>query len=215
MTQGMSASHQTRRTLLARIRETENREAWEEFASIYAPLIYGFCHKRGMQRADAADVAQDVLRDVARSINRFEYDPERSSFRNWLFTLVRNRANKWVRKQARQPVGMGRTTIQRLAEDQSENEIEREWELEYRETTLHWAARLIRSEFKPATWDAFWRSVALQEPISNVAADLGLSVGAVYIARSRVAASLKLRIENMDFDWVERLEVGVKVVGRE
>lgn len=202
----MSASQETRRTLLARIRELDDRDAWEEFASIYCPLIYGFCHKRGMQRADAADVAQDVMRDVARSIERFEYDPERSSFRNWLFTLVRNRANKWVRKQARQPVGVGRTTIQGLADDQLVGEMERDWEEEYRENALSWAARLVRSEFKEATWFAFWRTVVLREPISKVATDLGLSVGAVYIARSRVAAGLRRRLETLDLDWALRIE---------
>ena len=72
---------ETRQSLLLRLRDARNAEAWEQFVEVYTPLIYSFCCQHGLQDADAADVAQEVMRAVARTMGGFEYDPERGRSR--------------------------------------------------------------------------------------------------------------------------------------
>ena len=81
----------TRASLLARIRDARDDQAWSQFVDLYAPVVYRYARRQGLQEADAADLTQEVLRAVARSVGRQGYDPGRGSFRNWLFTLARNR----------------------------------------------------------------------------------------------------------------------------
>jgi hypothetical protein len=100
---GMAVDLPTRPSLLQRLRDPEDVDAWSNFVSLYTPLIFGFCRGRGLTEEDAADVTQETLRAVAGSIGRFDYDPRRSSFRNWLFTVVRSKLNNFLAGQARKP----------------------------------------------------------------------------------------------------------------
>src|SRR5690242_10686647 len=81
----------TRVTLLTRIRDGQDVDAWREFVQIYGPVVYRFARNRGLQDADAADLMQDVLRSVARNAPKMEYDPGRGTFRGWLYTVTRNK----------------------------------------------------------------------------------------------------------------------------
>lgn len=187
----------TRATLLLRIRDTDNDAAWNEFVSIYGPLIRGFCLRRGLQESDAADVSQEVIRKVAGTVHSFEYEPERGSFRSWLFTVVRNQINLFIRKQKRQPSVWNDTAIIRRLEADSTFDLESEWDREYNEHVLNWAAGTVRREFKESTWRAFWRTAVEGVDAPRAAAELGLTVGAVYIARSRVLARMKAKIQTL------------------
>ena len=84
----MEDSPVTRASLLLRIRDGQDKEAWRQFVEIYAPLIYGFARKRGLQDADAADLMQDVLRSIASAVGRLDYDPRRGSFRRQVRAIV-------------------------------------------------------------------------------------------------------------------------------
>ena len=107
----------TQPTLLLRIRDTEDEASWERFVKIYTPLVFGYCRKRGLQEADASDVAQEVMRTVAQSINRFDYNKKKGTFRGWLLTVTRNKLLKYFSKLQKQPIGTGRTTIQTKLEE--------------------------------------------------------------------------------------------------
>ena len=85
----------TRLSLLVRLRDLNDADAWRQFVELYAPLVYHYAHRRGLQDADAADVTQDVLQAVASGMEHFRYDPERGTFRGWLFTLVRHQLHHW------------------------------------------------------------------------------------------------------------------------
>src|SRR5580700_6478354 len=85
----------TRASLLVRLRDPRNTAAWTEFVDLYAPLVYGYARKQGLQDADAADLSQEVLSAVAGAVGRLEYDPQRGAFRNWLFTVVRRKLSNW------------------------------------------------------------------------------------------------------------------------
>src|SRR5690349_16674686 len=93
----------TRASLLLRLRDPRDEDAWQDFVDLYAPVVYRYARKQGLQDADAADLCQDVLRIVAGAVGRLEYDPQRGAFRNWLFTVVRRKLANWRRAQRGRP----------------------------------------------------------------------------------------------------------------
>lgn len=191
----------TRQTLLLRIRNSEDEGAWGEFVELYSPVIFGFCRKRGLQEADAADVLQEVMKNVSQYIGKFDYNPEKGTFRSWLYTITRNEMNRFFRKRQRQPQGTGRTTIMRMVEDQPDPEAEADWDREYRRQLFHWAANRVKGEFTEQTWSAFWKTAVDQEKAGDVAEGLGMTVGAAYIAKSRVLARIGETIDSIAGEW--------------
>jgi RNA polymerase sigma-70 factor (ECF subfamily) len=161
--------------------------------------VYGYARKQGLQDADAADLSQDVLGAVVASIGRLEYDPARGAFRNWLFTLVRRKLANWWTARVHQTPGSGDTATQRLLEQYTGPAAEGSaWAAEWEQRVFAWACEQVRRKVTDVTWQAFWRTAVAGEPGSQVAADLGLTVGAVYIARSRVLARLKEVVKSVE-----------------
>lgn len=192
----------TRATLLLQLRDARNAQAWEQFVEIYTPLIHYFCRQRGLQEADAADVAQEVMSSVAQAIRKFQYDPQRGRFRNWLLTIVRSKLSNFARQQRRKPEPASASSLQWMVDQQLNPPDATDWEREYFRRMFHWAAERIRTEFNESTWQAFWGTAIEARDGKEVAAALGLSVGAVYVAKSRVVARLKQEIRNVDEEGV-------------
>src|SRR5437879_10263798 len=154
----MQESPATRASLLVRLREGDDAEAWQEFVHLYAPIIYGFARKRGLQDADAADLMQDVLRSIASAVGRLDYDPRRGSFRSWLYTVTRNKLYSFLDGQRRQPRGSGDSGAQQLLEEQvGPDDSAAAWDQEYQRRLFAWAADQVRAEFQESTWHAFWQ----------------------------------------------------------
>jgi RNA polymerase sigma-70 factor (ECF subfamily) len=192
----------TRASLLVRIRDPRDERAWAEFVTIYTPLVERVARARGLQDADAADLLQDVFRAVARAIERYDLDPARGSFRGWLFRIARNLAINLIAARARHPQGSGDTAMMASLEEQPDpattGEESRMFDAEYRRRLFGWAADAVRDQFHPRTWTAFWRTAVEGHEPRDVATALGMSVGAVYIARSRVMSRLKDAIGGLD-----------------
>jgi RNA polymerase sigma-70 factor (ECF subfamily) len=187
----------TRASLLVRLRDPLDAAAWGQFVDLYAPLIYGYVRKQGLQDADAADLCQDVLAAVAGAVGRLNYDPARGSFRNWLFTVVRNKLSN--RRAARVISGSGDTaTIRLLDQCAAPEDAETEWQAQWDRRLFAWACERVRPHVTDATWQAFWRTAVEGHPGKSVAAELGMSVAAVYLARSRVLARLKESIRSVE-----------------
>jgi RNA polymerase sigma-70 factor (ECF subfamily) len=193
----MADSPSTRRSLLVRIRDPHDGAAWAQFVDLYAPLVYGFARKRGLQDADAADLTQDVLRAVAAAAGRLDYDPRRGSFRGWLFTIARNKLHNFLTGRDRQARARGGSAAQQLLEEQPAREEQALWDQEYEQRLLDWASEQVRGSFQDSTWRAFWQLAVEGRSPKEVAAALGMSVGAVYIAKSRVLARLKEQIQQL------------------
>src|SRR5262245_8475014 len=97
----------TRASLLVRIRDGSDRDAWQQFVEVYAPVVYRYARRRGLQDADAADLMQEVMRSVAAAAGRLDYDPTRGSFRGWLFTVTRNKLFNFLDRRRHQVLGSG------------------------------------------------------------------------------------------------------------
>ena len=196
----MTESPSTRPSLLIRLKDPGDERAWAEFVQIYAPLVERLAKRKGLQDADAADLVQDVFRAVAGAIDRFDPDPGRGAFRPWLFKIARNLIVNLLVQQARHPRGSGDTDVARLLDQQPAPDAEESllFEGEYRRSLLTWAANRVRPEFRDATWRAFWRTGVEGHDPKEVARGLGMSVGAVYVAKSRVMARLRGEIESVE-----------------
>jgi|SRR6516164_2562879 RNA polymerase sigma-70 factor (ECF subfamily) len=192
----MNDSPATRASLLVRIRDPRDGSAWSQFVDIYAPLLYGFARKAGLQDADAADVTQEVLRSVAGAVTNLEYDPRRGSFRGWLFTIARNRLRNF---QSRKPPDSGsgdsgvHERLQQLAAPEQGQAAW--WDQEYERQLFQWAAARIRRDFEESTWQAFWQTAVEGKSGKEVARELRISLAAVYLAKSRVLTRLKEQIQ--------------------
>lgn len=198
--------HVTHPSLLVRLRDLHNVEAWEQFVEIYTPLVYSFCFQHGLQDADAADISQEVMRAVAQAISRFEYDPQRGRFRAWLLAITRNKLKRFMAKKWRQPQGGADTAVMQQWEAQSVLEEDREWDQAYQSRLFQVASERVRSEVQESTWRAFWLTTFEEQDGRSVAQNLGMSVGAVYIAKSRVLARLTKCIQTIDGESGEKSE---------
>jgi RNA polymerase sigma-70 factor (ECF subfamily) len=186
----------TRASLLVQIRDGTNHAAWQEFVSLYAPLVYGYARKRGLQDADAADLMQDVLRSVSSAIGRLDYDRNQGTFRGWLFTITRNRLLNFLAARRIRPRGSGDTTANQLLEaTPAESEGAEVWELEYQRRLASLAMDHIKSEFQENTWQAFWLTAVEGLPAAEAARQVNMSPGAIYVAKSRVLARLKEEVD--------------------
>src|SRR4029079_4936762 len=194
----MQESPATRVSLLVRLRDVGDADAWREFAHLYAPVIYGFARKRGLQDADAADLMQEVLRSVSSAAPRLEYDPARGSFRGWLFTITRNKVFNFLESRSRRVVGSGDSAVRDRLEQQADGNgaPSADWEADYRRTLAAQAMERIKSEFQAATWKAFLQTAVDGLSPAQAAKNIGMSVGAVYVAKSRVIARLRQEIES-------------------
>lgn len=179
----------TKASLLVRVRNAADAEAWQLFVDLYGPLVYNLARTHGLQDADAADLTQEVLGSLAVAVRSLEYDPRRGSFRGWLYRVARNRLLDWLRRRNRVR-GTGDPAVQELLENQPAAP-ETDWDRDYERRVFAWAAERVRVEFRPGTWRAFWLTAV--EGLSGEAAarELGTTVGAVQVAKSRVLARLK------------------------
>ena len=187
----MTSNPDTRESLILRLPSSQDALAWREFIAIYEPLIIRFAGRRGLQEADAREIAQNVLIAVAKSVDRWQPDRERGRFRAWLFRIARNQLINWISKQATQASSARVLDGSALEQFPSEDYRAAEIELEYRREMFRVAAAQARDSFSASTWDAFWRTAVLAESVDSVAASLELSPGAVYIARSRVTSKIR------------------------
>ena len=170
----MSTSPATRASLLLRIRDPKDRIAWGEFVRIYAPLLHAYGMHRGLQDADAGDLAQEVLWRIMQAVPEFQYDPSRGSFRGWLFTITRNELLKMLAKRGRQPAGTGDSDMKQVLEQHPDDpQDEEHWNREYQWNLFQWAAKRVQAEFKETTWQAFWLTAVQGKEVEAVAKELG------------------------------------------
>ncbi len=191
----MAQLPETRNSLLLKVRDSANAEAWEEFAAIYRPVIYRLARRRGLQDADAEDLAQRVLVSVSEAIRTWEKDERRGTFRAWLLRVARNAIiNALTRTRPDAAVG-GTSVLEQLeAHGGGNTAISDLIEDEHRRAVFRWSAAEVRAEFHEATWMAFQLTAVDGLSVEDAAAEIGKSTGSVYAARSRVMRRLKAKV---------------------
>ena len=191
----------TRESLIIRMRNPSDRDAWEQFARIYRPVVYRLARRRGLQDADAQDLSQRVLIAVASAIPNWKQTTPKTRFRHWLRHVAKNEVLKVLTRQPRDRAHGGSGLTQLLnsrLDDQSV--IEHEIELEYRRQLVRRAAEIVRSRADETTWLAFSMTMVDDISIADAAKQLGCSEGVVYAARSRIVKRLRETVRKMGED---------------
>jgi RNA polymerase sigma-70 factor (ECF subfamily) len=168
---------------------------------VYAPVVYGYARHHGLQDADAADLSQEVLRAVAGGVGRLKTDRPAGSFRAWLYSVAHHKLCDLLGRRRHGVQGTGDTAICQVLNDQPAPEEDAAlWRREFEQRAFAWAAEQVRPQVQPVTWQAFWLSAVEGRSGKEVAEALGMSVAAVYLAKSRVVARLKEQIQLIQAD---------------
>jgi RNA polymerase sigma-70 factor, ECF subfamily len=186
-----SSSTSTHRSLLQRARG-HDPDAWERMVALYGPLVLGWCRGWGLRDDDAADVFQEVFQSVAAHLAGFRRDRTGDTFRGWLRTITRNKVTDLYRRREKEPAAAGGSEARDRLASVPEDPPASDPAPDAAETeVLHRALRMIRAEFEPRTWEAFWQTAVNGRSASDVAAELGMTPGAVRVAKSRVLHRLR------------------------
>lgn len=183
----------TSTTLLARLRQPGDQEAWSRFAGLYTPLIYYWARRAGLQQDDAADIVQEVFAILVRKMPDFEYDRQKS-FRSWLRTVTLNKWRQRRRRRSLPPASPEEGSVSDLADADPAADF---WETEYRQQLVRRALELAKPRFPPQTWQACWKLVVDGRPGREVAEELGMNLWAVYSAKSRLLRHLRQELDGM------------------
>jgi len=177
--------------LLERLKQPMAQDAWARFVNLYTPLLFYWARRLGLQEPDAADLVQDVFTVLLKKLPDFNYKPDQS-FRGWLRTVL---YNKWRKKKPGpgQP-STGTAGLSEVADPEQAADI---GDAEFQQQLTVRALQLMQAEFQPATWKACWETVVCSRPAAEVARELGMSVNAVYLAKSRVLRRLRQELEGM------------------
>ena len=189
---------ETRPSLLFRA-QTGEENAWKDLTDLYRPLIIGWLSRQGVPARDREDLSQEVLLSVVKHLPRFEHTGQRGAFRSWLRTIVCSRTSDYWRAAERSHQadgGSGATAaLQQIADPHSD--LNRRWDEEHDRYVLDCLLDLVQEEFEPATVRAFRRLALDGASGAEVAAELGLSVAAVYVAKSRVLQRIRQEAEGL------------------
>lgn len=180
-------------SLLERLRRSPEREAWERFVDMYTPLFFAWAKRIGVGPQDAKDLVQDLFTILVEKLPQFEYDKEKS-FRGWLRTVFLNRWRNWRRQRALEAAAVVEVARDQPAATTDPPEFE---EAEYRRHLVHRALMVMKTEFEPVTWKACWEYVACARPARQVAAELGITVNSVYLAKARVLRRLRVELAGL------------------
>lgn len=189
----------TRASLILRLKDAEDVAAWDEFAAIYAPVIFRVATSRGFQAADAENLVQEVFLAVANSVASWLEREDRGRFRAWLLRIARNESVDMLTERATRPLGRDGSTADRdLANLPARDEFSSALDLEYDRAVFHWAAEQVRAAVSVQTWDAFWLTSIDGLSVNEVAERLNTRPGNVYVSRSRVMSRVKQLVQEYE-----------------
>ncbi len=177
--------------------------AWARLVVVFGPIVYRWCRCSGVRQADVPDITQDVFATVARGIGDFQRRKEHGSFRSWLATITRSRIRDFRRRDLRhQCASGGSAAFERLRQIADSNQVSDDLDSSISEANIETSIaqrtmQIVRAEFEPTTWQAFWMTTMDDMTPAAVAQSLGQSLASVYQARSRVLRRLRQRLSEL------------------
>lgn len=183
----------TTSTILERLRDYENRNAWDQFAERFRQPIVRFARQMGLSSTDAEDAAQETLIAFAEAYRRGQYHRDRGRLSQWLFGIAYRQSLNARRKHARNAARIVRDSsgAARLGEVADEQAATSHWETVWEESLLDDCLRQVRREVEPVTYRAFELSVRDGQPAADVATALEVPVKTVYNAKHRVLKRIR------------------------
>lgn len=194
-----AAGERTSSTLLEGVKANDEG-AWRRLVERYGGLVLHWCRRAGLQEEDRADVFQEVFRAVARHVSSFERRETPAGFRAWLRSITRSKVADFFRRPERAVAAAGGSSIRQwfeeLPADESASSMGSD-EAEEESVLASAALQRVRAEFEERTWQAFWRTAVDGQATDVVAAELGLSSGAIYVAKSRILKRLREELRDL------------------
>lgn len=192
----MSLLPDTRYSLLARLSDPGDVEAWSEFVEIYQDAIYRYSRSRGLQDSDAREVVQRVLLAIHAAAGGWEPSGRPGSFRGWLLETARRVCLRALRERSRNHAVGGSSVVERLRELSAPEQVD-DCERDWQRWAFCWAAGQIEREIEPATWRAFWLTAVEGVSSAEAARLLEIRIGTVYAAKCRVLARIRQRVQEL------------------
>ena len=184
----------TRPSLLFRMKDFGDRQAWEEFHGLYSPLLYRYATRRGLPPEDAEEIRDECLMIIARKISAFDYDRQRGTFKGWMFRIAHGLVVDWIRR--RRTAGADVEQMARVPDPHpSPEEV---WDTQWKEEHLRYCFRMVRSEVCETTWQAFNLLLFSQCSVEEVCERLSINANQVYKAKSRILARIRRRWEDLE-----------------
>lgn len=186
-------------SLLDRLRRQPDAAAWDRLLAVYTPMLRDWLRRHGLQATDVDDLIQETLTVLVRELPNFQHNQRQGAFRRWLRTiLVFRLRNFWRHRQSR-PEPTGDSDFLKWLDqlEDPHSDLSRRWDEEHDRHVVARLMQLIRADFTPSTWTAFQRTAVEGKDEESVAADLGMSLNAVFIAKSRVLCRLRKEMEGL------------------
>jgi RNA polymerase sigma factor (sigma-70 family) len=196
----------TRKSLLGRLQDWQDNESWRAFFDTYWRLIYNFALQRGLLHAEAEEVVQETFMAVAKSIGRFQYNPEVCSFKSWLLTVTRSKIANQFEKRARRPVtepfssddSSRASLLDRLPDKAAQDQWEGAWEEEWRKNLMESAIQRIKTRVSIEHFQMFDLFVLKNWPAREVAKVLGVTIAHVYVAKHRLSKLIRHEVQQLE-----------------
>ena len=183
----------TRKTLLQRVRDHSDREAWEQFFELYAPILEGYARAHGLSRSDAEEVRDRCLEVVARRMPAFEYARERGRFKAWLLKIARGKVVDFLRRPGERAGEPGALVALEGTDPGPDAHWERHWRAEH----LRHCLREVRRSEAEHTYRVFELLLVEELSVPEVCEKTGLNANQVYKAKARVLRRVREALERL------------------
>ena len=187
---------ETRPSLIVRLSGGQDQSAWWAFVEIYEPFLKHLALRQGVPASHVGDVTQQILMAIAGSVDRWKDDGAGASFRRWVSRVARNVVIKFMARQRRIVQGQGGSdAMTQLGELPAiEDSI---LDQQYQHELIVWAAGQVRGEFAATSWQAFWATMIDGQAVADVAEEIGVSPGSIYMSRSRIIRRIRQKIDEV------------------
>ncbi|MEP3481720.1 MAG: sigma-70 family RNA polymerase sigma factor [Fuerstiella sp.] len=186
----------TRHSLIVRLNK-QHQPSWFEFAAVYEPFLMSLVRRCGVPEKDSQDVVQHIMIAVTKSLDSWSDDGRPESFRRWLNIVSRNVAIKFMQAERKLHAASGGTdmvaVLNRVPLD--DNAFAEEQQKQYQHELIVWAAHQVKSEFMESSWQAFHDTMIQQRSVEEVAKELNVTAGSIYMSRSRILARIRKKLE--------------------